>query len=235
MRLLGSDEVVAISILTGNSDLLVLTSNGNGTYFNENELTILGNKAGGVKSISGLGKNTAAVLLAFDEDEKSKFVVVTDKGHERVLDNNRFVRTQRLGKVQPMLPVFKSDIHHVVSGIKVPSKTDVLKLYVQLNDQSFESIEINDLYLTDMSKYAKKNMEIPSKTTILFASSLDLEIINKDTVSHPVAVKEKPNEVAEEATTSTKVEENVKTETASTKVEEAGTFKQISIFDDLED
>nr|MCR5505489.1 DNA topoisomerase 4 subunit A [Bacilli bacterium] len=35
MRLLSGDEITGIQILTGNSDLLVITSNGNGTFFNE--------------------------------------------------------------------------------------------------------------------------------------------------------------------------------------------------------
>lgn len=234
MRLLNSDEVVAVEILTGNSDLLVLTSNGNATYFNENELTVLSNKAGGVKSISGLGKNSAVCLLSFDEEEKSKFVVVTNKGHQRILDNNRFVRTQRLGKTQMMLPVFKSDIHHIVSAIKVPSKTEVLTLYVHLSDQSFESVQIDDLHLTDINKYAKKNMDMPSKTHILYASNLQLETINKSNVSHPIIEKEEKKKEEKTNPEVSLIEDNEVRKTPENNSEESGTFEQISIFDDLD-
>ena len=87
MRLLNGDEVVDIQVLSGNSNLLVLTSNGNVTYFNENELTVLSSKAGGVKSVAGLGKNNAVALIAFDEEEKNKVIMFTDKGHYRIFDN----------------------------------------------------------------------------------------------------------------------------------------------------
>ena len=106
MRLLNGDEVVDVQILSGNSNLIVIASNGNVTYFNENELNILGTKAGGVKSMSGLGKTNAVALIAFDTDEKSKVIMFTDKGHYRIFDNNHVNLTNRLGKVQPLMPCF---------------------------------------------------------------------------------------------------------------------------------
>ncbi|MBR5997302.1 MAG: DNA topoisomerase IV subunit A, partial [Bacilli bacterium] len=104
MRLLNGDEVVDIQVLSGNSNLLVLTSNGNVTYFNENELTVLSSKAGGVKSVAGLGKNNAVALIAFDEEEKNKVIMFTDKGHYRIFDNAHVNLTARLGKVQVVMP-----------------------------------------------------------------------------------------------------------------------------------
>ena len=128
MRLLNGDEVADIQVLSGNSNLLVLTSNGNATYFNENELSVLSSKAGGVKSVAGLGKNNAVALIAFDEEEKNKVILFTDKGHYRIFDNAHVNLTARLGKVQNIMPCFKSDIHHVVSAFKLNTKADLLKI-----------------------------------------------------------------------------------------------------------
>ena len=186
MRLLTNDEVSSIQLTTGNNDLLVITSNGNASLFNENDLTILGNKAGGVKSISGLGKNSAVALLAFEEGEKSKFVVISDKGHQRVLDNNRFIRTNRLGKVQLLMPSFKGDVHKVVLAFKVKDKNEVFSANVYLNDQTIYNIVIDDLKLTDTNRYAKKNLDIPARTFIVSGYDTELEEINKDTKSHYV-------------------------------------------------
>ena len=233
MRLLNGDEVVSVEILTGNSNLLVLTSNGNVSYFNENELTVLSSKAGGVKSIGSLGKNNAVALIAFDEEEKNKVILFTDKGHYRIFDNAHVNLTQRLGRVTQVMPCFKSDIHRVVSAFKLNTKADLLKINLFLNTNEYFTFDLNEFYLSDLAKYAKKNIEIPAKAEIDNVIDTEIEIINKKTVSHPIVVKEKdPEELsAEDLADSEEVEE--KAPVTEEKTKEG--FEQISIFDDLDD
>ena len=228
MRLLNGDEIADIQVLTGNSNLIVLTSNGNVTYFNENELNVLGSKAGGVKSIAGLGKNSAVALIAFDEEEKSKIILFTDKGHFRIFDNAHVNLTARLGKVQNIMPCFKSDIHHVVSAFKLEAKQDLLKINLFLTNNEYFSFELDNYYLSDLDKYAKKNIDIPSKEQIVDALDTNIQIIDKKTVSHPITIKEKP--VLESLDSDDNSEEN----DTSVKEEKEG-FEQISIFDDLDE
>ena len=189
MKLLNGDEVVGIQILSGNSDLLVLTSNGMASLFNENELTILGPKAGGVKSISGLGKNHAVGLIAVDEGERAKVAIFTDKGHERVIDINKMPRTARLGKPQEVCPSFKGDPHKVVGAVKVSKDLDLIKLNLHLNDNSVFSLTIDDFRQTD-ARYAKANIGLPSKTVVNYLFDTTLERIDKHTVSRPIVQKE---------------------------------------------
>ena len=186
MRLLNGDEVVSIQITTGNSDLLVFTSNGNASMFNENDLTVLGNKAGGVKSFPNLGKNSLVALLAFEEGEKSKFVILSDKGHQRVLDNNRFVRTNRLGKPQVAMPSFKGDVHKIVTALKIKNKSETFTANLYLNDGSIYNLVIDDISLTDTARYAKKNTSIPPRTFIESAYDIELEHIGKEIKSYYV-------------------------------------------------
>ena len=236
MRLLNGDEVADIQVLSGNSNLLVLTSNGNATYFNENELSVLSSKAGGVKSVAGLGKNNAVALIAFDEEEKNKVILFTDKGHYRILDNAHVNLTARLGKVQNIMPCFKSDIHHVVSAFKLNTKADLLKINLFLNNNEYFTFDLTDFYLTDLAKYAKKNIDIPSKTSVDSVIDTNIEIVNKNTVSHPITIKEKPPVMTssdEDGDEGDEVEETV----AAVKEEKPDRegFEQISIFDDLDD
>ncbi len=189
MKLLSGDEVAGIQVLTGNSNLLVLTSNGMGSYFNENELTVLGTKAGGVKSISGLGKNHAVSLVAVDEDEKAKIAVITDKGHQRVFNIQNMIRTARLGKVQEVCPSFKGDPHKVVNAIRIPKDLDSITLNLYLNDNSVYRLTIDDFRQTE-AKYAKKNIDLPARTVVNSVFDTNIEIIDKNTVSHPIIVKE---------------------------------------------
>ena len=229
MRLLNSDEISDVQILSGNSNLMVVTSNGNVTYFNENELNILGTKAGGVKSVAGLGKNNAVALIAFDTEEKSKVILFTDKGHYRIFDNAHFNLTNRLGKVQQVMPCFKSDVHHVINAFKINTKQDLLKINLFLSNNSYYTFDLDNFYLTDLDKNAKKNIEISAKDRIVDVLDTNIEIINKRTISHPVTIKEKPilDEGDDDGQTKESKVEPIK--------EEKEGFEQISIFDDLDD
>ena len=234
MRLLNGDEVVDIQVLSGNSNLLVLTSNGNVTYFNENELTVLSSKAGGVKSVAGLGKNNAVALIAFDEEEKNKVIMFTDKGHYRIFDNAHVNLTARLGKVQVVMPCFKSDVHHVVSAFKLNTKADLLKINLFLNNNEYFTFDLEDFYLTDLAKYAKKNIDIPAKTLVDSVIDTNIEIVNKNTVSHPITVKERPQPVMD-GEDNEEVDEAVEDKPVKEEKSDKEGFEQISIFDDLDD
>ncbi|MBP3732705.1 MAG: DNA topoisomerase IV subunit A [Bacilli bacterium] len=236
MRLLNGDEVADIQVLSGNSNLLVLTSNGNATYFNENELSVLSSKAGGVKSVAGLGKNNAIALIAFDEEEKNKVILFTDKGHYRIFDNAHVNLTARLGKAQNIMPCFKSDIHHVVSAFKLNTKADLLKINLFLSTNEYFAFDLTEFYLSDLAKYAKKNIEIPAKTEIDSVIDTNIEIINNKTISHPITIKEKEPQPVNEGEDN---DEEGEVEEAATPAKEEKSdregFEQISIFDDLDD
>ena len=226
MKLLTNDSIADIKLLTGDSDLLVITNNGNCSLFNENELTILGNKAGGVKSISSLGSNQAVGLLEFERDERNKIILITNKGHMRITDTSKFFRTNRLGKVQTILQSFKGDPHSIIYAMIGDKREEKLNLDLYLNDRTIFNLEINDFRNTE-AQYAKKNIDgITLKQHISFVFDTSLIVVNKDNVSHPIIVKETPKAEAEEPVEAE--EENEEPE------KENSGFEQISIFDDLD-
>ena len=222
MKILDSDEIAGVELLSGNSDILVISNTGNATLFNENDLTIVSNKAGGVKSMSGLGKSNVAALITFEESEKTKCCLYTDKGHRRIFDASKVNKTSRLGKTTPICPSFKSDIHNVMSAFKV-DENDRVNIYYA--NKSFENYVFNhdDLYQTE-AQYAKKNIDMPSKTTIERVYMQDILKINNKTISHPVI--EKAPKISPLLSAPVDGEEEKK---------EEGSFEQISIFDDLND
>ena len=242
MKLLNGDEVVGVQVLTGNSNLLVLTSNGRGSLFNENDLTILGSKAGGVKSISGLGKNQATALIAAHEDEKAKVIIITDKGHERVIDVNKVTRTARLGKPQEICPSFKGDPHKVLAAVKVDKEADLMKLNLHLTDNSVYKLVVDDFRLAE-AKYAKANIKLPARTFVDYVFDTNIERIDKNTISYPIIEKVKPEPVvtvSDEPVESLLEEDNVVEESVESapaepqkpkEKKEDKSFEQISIFD----
>ena len=227
MKLLTNDQVADLRLITGDSDLLVITNNGNCSLYNENELSIIGNKAGGVKSISGLGSNQAVGLLEFERDERSKIVLITNKGHIRVTDSTKFFRTNRLGKVQTILQSFKGDPHNVIFAMK-PENRETFTLNLYLNDHTILPYEVNDLRNTE-AQYAKKNIDgMTLKQHISFVFDTTIVNVGKHNVSHPIIEKELPpaeTQIIEPVEEEKNEEENDK---------EPGSYEQISIFDDLD-
>ena len=242
MKLLNGDEIVGVQVLTGNSNLLVITSNGIASLFNENDLTILGSKAGGVKSISGLGKNQATALIAAHEDEKAKVIIITDKGHERVIDVNKVTRTARLGKPQEICPSFKGDPHKVLAAVKVNKEADLMKLNLHLTDNSVYKLVVDDFRLAE-AKYAKANIKLPARTFVNYVFDTNIERIDKNTISYPIIEKIKPESVlsiSDEPVESLLEEDNAVEESAENipiepqkpkEKKEDKSFEQISIFD----
>ena len=251
MKLLNGDEITGVQILSGNSDLLVITSNGNATFFNENDLTVLGSKAGGVKSVSSLGKNNAMALVAINPDESAKIAIITDGGHQRILDSKQLTRTARLGRQQEVCPSFKGEPHKVVNAVRVPPRVDLIKLNLFLNNNTVYELTIDDFRNTQ-ARYAKKNIDIPPRTSVDSVYDTTLEVIDDKTISFPILSKEPKNakfdggndgepriegedsgvEIIseEEETIESLMQEEVANE--EPKEETKPGFEQISIFDD---
>jgi len=233
MKLLNNDEVNDVAVLTGNSSLLVITNNGNASLFNENELTIVGNKAGGVKSISGLGKNQVIALLAFAPEERSRVILLTDKGHERVVDYTKLNCGARLAKPTAVCPSFKNDIHEVIGAYKYTKGIESAKLNVYFSDRSSSILEIDDLRLPD-TMYAKKNISMPPRSTLVFATTMLVDNLNDGIETYAPVVKEKVEVETSKVVDQPLVNEPIEMPKEEKKKEESN-FEQISIFDDLDD
>jgi len=211
-RLLRDDEVVDVAITTGNSDLLVVTEKGNATLFNENELTPVGIKAGGIKAIASLkGGDHVAGLLAYEPNEKGKILMVTDAGHWRIFDYNYVAVTPRLGKTQYVFRTFKSEPHALVYLRKLAKKEDKLAVKLVLDNKTLLDYESDDFHPTPIDKYAKKNLPLPRDTMIIAVYHDSFETINEDTKSYQIVPEEDDEE------------------------QKKNNYEQISIFEDMGD
>ena len=223
MKLIPSDEVVGIEILSGNSDLLVLTNEGQCSLFNESEVNPTGLKTSGVKSINGLKKQTIAALVAFEENERGKAILITDKGCQRIFSIEKINKTNRLGKIQTAFSCFKSDQHNLIGAQKIPYRVNEVVLYLMLDNHDITKLVVDDFSITDAIN-AKKNIDIPAKTKVVKLIQDEIEIIDKNTVSHYVPPEEP--EFAEDEDDDESLPEGKKKESE---------IEQISIFDSIDD
>ena len=232
MRLLKDDEVVDVAVLSGNSNLLILTEKGNITYFNENEITDTGLKTSGVKGISTLKNSTVKALFAFRQDEKSKILLVTNNKMHRIYDNSCPYLTQRLGRTQVAFKSFKSDVHSLVYAQKIINKDEPVVLDCLMSDGTVLETSINEFYLTPVDKYCKTNMNIDSKAQID-----KIYVKNVDVIDGNLKLEDKPDKpvpvenIDDQPIDLSNSFESPKEENSNKKE----TYEQISIFDDMGD
>lgn len=198
IRLMDGDHVADVALTFGQSDLLLATNEGKATCFNENELTPIGIRAGGVKAIQQLNaKEQLVSLVSFEPDERQKMVLLTQEGQWRIFDSNYFTRTPRLGKLQFVYRSFKTEIHNLVYWQRLPkTEEDIFLTAVLSNDQTMP-MKIHDLSPTPVDKYAKANIKLPKNVSIVSAYQESMQVINKTTKTYPIKVVKKSEEQTE--------------------------------------
>ncbi len=168
MRLIGNDQLADVDIGNGQSRLLLVSEEGQATMFDETEINPVGVKAGGIKAIAALKQqDRLAKILAYDQDEKGKIVMLTKQSNLRIFDINYISKTPRLGKVQFVFQSFKSEPHTLVYWRKLNRQDEFLKLSILLSNKTLFNIETNDYAPTPVDKYAKKNLSVQKGTDVL--------------------------------------------------------------------
>jgi DNA gyrase/topoisomerase IV subunit A len=148
--------------------LLLVSEEGQATMFDETEINPVGVKAGGIKAIAALKQqDRLAKILAYDQDEKGKIVMLTKQSNLRIFDINYISKTPRLGKVQFVFQSFKSEPHTLVYWRKLNRQDEFLKLSILLSNKTLFNIETNDYAPTPVDKYAKKNLSVQKGTDVL--------------------------------------------------------------------
>ena len=220
MKLLKNDELADVAFTSGNSDLLVISSNGLATLFNESELTPLGNKTAGVKSLNNIKEGQIVSLITLEPEERAKLILLTDKGNLRIVDTGNIDKTERLGKATTIFKTFKYDPHALIFCKKltkeVVSKNLETKLLCLTSDNKPFEVKTNDYHLTPMDKYTKANIEISENTILQRVHNFSISYVRKNMKTYETKVAEIK-----------KVEE--------TKDDFDDEFIQISIFDELGD
>ncbi len=241
MRLGKDDEVADICVLSGNSNILVVTEKGNITYFNENQISCTGLKTSGVKAISTLKNSQVKAVFGFRSEEKNKLLFVTDNKMYRIYDNSNAELTERLGRTQFAFKSFKSDLHLLVYAQKIYSKDQPLILYCLMDDNSVIQYSLNDFYLTPVDKYCKANMELNSNAKIksIYENNCDLiddNFVEEKGSSNPGDGGNNGGNSGDLVSETKTSEPTKKDESKTTDDDKKGdNYEQISIFDDMGD
>ena len=209
-----TDELVDVAISSGNSSLLVMGNNGLGVVYNENEIPLTNPRSGGIKAGNFRGADAAA-LLSFAPNEKEKVLLLTDRGHTRVVDASKIEVTSRLKKSTVLFNTFKSEPHALVYARKVDGLEAPFVINTVLENGEEYKATFADFYLTPIDKYAKRPENFPSKDKISLVEKEDYDRIDEKTISYEPSIANAPLVGTQEPSSSCK-----------------DSFEQISLFND---
>ena len=119
-----SDELISVRKTSGNSKILLASSNGRMVLFDENKIRIMGRTAAGVRGIN-LGNIDNSCICAEACDNDSNLLIVTKKGYGKRTYVREFRETDRGGKGVKALNVTEKN-GDIVSFKLIDQDKDVL-------------------------------------------------------------------------------------------------------------
>ncbi|RDI45854.1 DNA topoisomerase IV subunit A [Falsibacillus pallidus] len=142
----GNDEVIDVHKTNGAMDLFLATNLGYGLWFSEEEVSIVGARAAGVKGINLKDGDYVVGGKAFNPADETSILLVTHRGAVKKMKLAEFEKTTRAKRGVVMLRELKSNPHRV-SGIELVSKNDIV--YVLCEKGSIETIQADAIRNSD--------------------------------------------------------------------------------------
>lgn len=140
------DEVVDVYLTDGGKDVFIGTQLGYGLWFAEEEVSIIGQRAAGVKGINLKDDDFVVGGFVFNREEKSHVVLVTHRGAAKKMNWNEFEKTSRAKRGVVMLRELKKNPHKV-AGILPANENQMV--YFKTEKGFIESLNPVDLKEND--------------------------------------------------------------------------------------
>lgn len=144
----GTDEVLDVYLTDGTKEIFLATHQGFGLWFHEEEVSIVGARAAGVKGINLKDGDFVAGAQLIEDQKEQSVVIVTQRGSIKKMKMSEFERTSRAKRGVVMLRELKSNPHRIVGCVIVRSKDEI---YIETEKGHIEaviasSIRFNDRY-----------------------------------------------------------------------------------------
>lgn len=125
LNLKNDDEVVNVSLSDGNSDVFIASNKGFGLWYHESEISVVGQRAAGVKGIMLKDEEYVVNGQVFNELTGPSLVVITQRGACKRMKLKEFEKSSRAKRGLIMLRELKSKPHRI-RGFFVINEEDSL-------------------------------------------------------------------------------------------------------------
>ncbi|GEN87459.1 MULTISPECIES: DNA topoisomerase IV subunit A [Oceanobacillus] len=125
LNLKQNDELVQVSRTDGNKDIFITTNKGYGLWYEEAEVSIVGQRAAGVKSIALKDDDYVVNGQVFDQEVQKDLFVITQRGACKRMKLKSFEKASRAKRGLIMLKELKQKPHRIV-GFFMVSKQETI-------------------------------------------------------------------------------------------------------------
>ncbi|MGP4107099.1 DNA topoisomerase IV subunit A [Virgibacillus sp. L01] len=127
LNLKGDDEVVNVFQTDGNSDVFVASDKGFGLWYHESEISVVGQRAAGVKAMKLKDDEQVVNGQVFDDLSEPSIVLVTQRGACKRMRLREFEKSSRAKRGLIMLRELKSKPHRV-KGLFMVDENDTISI-----------------------------------------------------------------------------------------------------------
>lgn len=149
INLKDDDEVVNIHKTDGNFDIFIASNKGYGLWYHESEVTVVGQRALGVKSIQLKDGEYVVGGQVFDDLSEPSIVIITQRGAVKRMKLSEFEKSTRAKRGLIMLRELKSKPHRIC-GLFVINDNEKIRL--RTKDGHMEVV--HPLELTASERYS---------------------------------------------------------------------------------
>ena len=183
MNLKGDDRVIDVTYSPENN-VLIVTKNGYGLWYNINEVNPVGLKAAGVKSIK-LKDDEVVTGLLFNKDENEFITIITDKGTAKRMRFSEIDMGSRANRGLLFMKIIKSNPSHVVKAYVTNTKNTI----TIISDNYTKEVKLTEISIMD--RYSNGSYIIKDK---IIGSYLNTEILSKENFDNLNYIEDKKPE-----------------------------------------
>lgn len=181
LNLRENDEVINVEETDGKKDVFLTTHLGYGLWFNESEISTVGQRALGVIGIQLKGSDYVVKGYSFDKEINPNLIVVTQRGACKRMNIDAFEKSSRARRGSVMLRELKTKPHRIVGFFMQQKEENIL-----LVTNQEKKIEMNPYALPISDRY--------SNGSFIIDADLDVEVKDAETeVAYEVPFEKEEN------------------------------------------
>jgi topoisomerase-4 subunit A len=146
INLKDNDQVIDVHLTDGTKEVFLITSFGYALWFDEEEISIVGARAAGVKGINLKDSDFVVGGKIIAQDCKESIIITTQRGAVKRMKLKEFEKSTRAKRGVVVLRELKSNPHHVI-GFMIANDQDVI--YVQTVKGYTETFKVADIRFND--------------------------------------------------------------------------------------
>ena len=226
------DELIGVSLSDGHQAVVLVSEKGYATMYDENEISILGIKAGGIRGIN-LKEDRLVSLCHFNPLKAENLVLISCQGGMKRMHVADIPACNRATKGTLLFKNLKTKISTVFSTYILPINT-ILRIYT---DNESTEVLVKDYNYSNLDSKFSNIKDLNSNVSYVYIeNTLSTDLYDtKDIIPAKTEQKKETKETTVELKTTIKPKQNKTTEIFSVKKEkkeEEKKFEPIS-FDDL--